>query len=278
MMFSTVSRLGLTVPSVFGESATSFAARLARRNGAPRLIPFCSDMGVDHRALTNGNETEILRLAALAGVDPGPLLFWTPRLLAPGWFKLGHERVKFTAFARTRIRTCPNCLSEGPDAHAAIWQLRSIRRCAEHGRLLVNLPVSHASRGMFDYAFHVAQLGMQELDAVPAPESSLEAYLLGRIMRGPGQAWIDQLPFHVAAQTCENFGALTLLGPDAARDKMTDSEWQQAGAIGFSILKQGPQALSEKLKELQRASLPDIALYRRRGRRPNTSRDLRTIR
>lgn len=112
-MFSTVSRLGLTVPSVFGESATSFAARLARRNGAPRLIPFCSDMGLDHRALTNGNETEILRLAALAGVDHKPLLFWTPRLTAPGWFQLGHERIKFTAFARTKIRTCPLCLLEG---------------------------------------------------------------------------------------------------------------------------------------------------------------------
>lgn len=119
---------------------------------------------------------------------------------------------------------------------------------------------------MFDYAFHVAQMGKQELDAVPAPESSLEAYLLERIMRGPGQAWIDRLPFHVAAQTCENFGALILLGPDAARDKMTDSEWQQAGAVGFSVLKQGPQALTDKLKDLQRASPLDAVLYRSRYR------------
>lgn len=84
MMFTTAA-LPLSVEPVIGESATSLASRLAWRNGAPRLITFCSDLGIDHRGLTNGAESEIRRVAALAGLDPNPLLFWTPRLIEPGW-------------------------------------------------------------------------------------------------------------------------------------------------------------------------------------------------
>lgn len=106
-MFSALAALCLSVPSMPGESATSLAARLVRRNGVPRLITFCLDIGLDHRALTNGNDIEIFRLAALAGCAPEPLLFWTPRLATDSWFRLGQERIKFTVFARTTIRACP---------------------------------------------------------------------------------------------------------------------------------------------------------------------------
>ena len=77
---------------------------------------------------------------------------------------------------------------------------------------------------------------------------------------------IAMLPFHVAAQTSENLGALMLLGPDASRDLITEREWHQAGSIGFSILKDGPDALCDRLKELQRAVPLDAALYRTRYR------------
>lgn len=265
-MFSALPPLSLSVPTVPGESATSLAARLARRNGAPRLVTFCSDMGLDHRALTNGNDAEILRLAALAGCAPEPLLFWTPRLTADSWFRLGHERIKFTAFARTRIRACPTCLADGETAHQTIWQLSSIRRCGTHGCLLIELPVTPGNKEIFDFAFHAARVRVGSFDTITADESQLENYLLARIQDGAGEDWIDRLPFHVAAHTSENLGALMLLGPDASRDLITEREWHQAGSIGFSILKDGPDALCDWLKELQRAVPLDAALYRTRYR------------
>lgn len=265
-MFSALPALSLSVPTVPGESATSLAARLARRNGAPRLITFCSDMGLDHRALTNGNDTEIWRLAALAGTDPEALLFWTPRLTANGWFRFGRERIKFTAFARTRLRACPACLAEGQAAHPAIWQLSSIRRCIGHGCLLVELPVTPTNKEIFDFAFHAAQMRGRLFDTVAANESLLENHLLARILGDTEGTWIDQLPFHVVAQTSENLGALMLLGPDAPRDLITADKWHQAGSIGFSMLKRGPDALCHTLKELQRAVPLDAALYRSRYR------------
>ncbi|MBJ2153964.1 TniQ family protein [Paracoccus sp. IB05] len=236
MMFSALQSLPLSVPRVAGESATSLAARLARRNGAPRLITFCSDMGLDHRGLTNGSDTEVLRLAALAGCAPELLLNWTPRLTADSWFRLGRERIKFTAFARTRIRACPTCLAGGRTAHQAIWQLSSIRRCRTHGCLLVELPVTPANKEIFDFAYHATRVRSGSFDTITADESQLENYLLARIQGGTGKEWIDRLPFHVAAQTSENLGALILLGPDAPRDLITEAEWHQAGSIGLSIV------------------------------------------
>lgn len=111
MMFATAA-LPLSVEQIIGESATSLASRLAWRNGAPRLITFCSDLGIDHRCLTNGAKSEIHRVAALAGLDPDPLLFWTPRLIETDWFQLGQERIKFTALSRTQTYACPLCLRE----------------------------------------------------------------------------------------------------------------------------------------------------------------------
>ncbi|SEC39520.1 TniQ family protein [Rhodobacter sp. 24-YEA-8] len=265
-MFSALQSLPLSVPRVAGESATSLAARLARRNGAPRLITFCSDMGLDHRGLTNGSDTEIFRLAALAGCAPDLLRDWTPRLTADSWFRLGQERIKFTAFARTRIRACPTCLADGENAHQAIWQLSSIRRCGAHGCLLIELPASPGNKEVFDFAFHATRVRAGSFDTITANESQLENYLLARIQDGAGDEWIDRLPFHVAAQTSENLGALILLGPDAPRDLITEAEWHRAGSIGFSILKNGPEGLCNALKELQRAVPLDAALYRTRYR------------
>lgn len=265
-MFSALPALSLSVPSVPGESATSLAARLARRNGAPRLITFCSDMGLDYRALINGKDAEILRLAGLAGMTPKPLLFWTPRLNANNWFHLGQERIKFTAFARTRIRACPVCLAEGQSAHLAIWQLNSIRRCARHGCLLVELPVAPGNNEVFDFAFHATRMQGYQFERVATDESQLESYLLARIERGAGEEWIDRLPFHVASQTAENLGALMLLGPDTPRGLITNEEWHRAGSLGFCVLKQGPEALCQTLKALQHAVPLDAALYRTRYR------------
>lgn len=106
----------------------------------------------------------------------------------------------------------------------------------------------------------------ESLDTITAEESQLETYLLARIKDGAGEEWIGGLPFPVAAHTSEKLGALVLLGPGESRDLITGGEWYRAGSIGFSILKDGPDALCDGLKELQRAVPLDAALYRTRHR------------
>ena len=93
-----------------------------------------------------------------------------------------------------------------------------------------------------------------------------EHYLRNRIEKGPGKTWLDRLPFHVAAQTCEGFGLLLTLGPKARREVVTPAQWAAAGTVGFSVLRRGPDAFRQKLKDIQQAHPIDNTLYRTRYR------------
>lgn len=272
MMFATAA-LPLTVEPIIGESATSLASRLAWRNGAPRLITFCSDLGIDHRGLTNGAEAEIHRVAALAGQDPEPLLFWTPRLVEPGWFQLGQERIKFTALSRTRTWACPLCLAECPadtplhTGHPGPWQLDSIRSCARHGCALVPMPTAPSNKDVFDFARIVERYAPAAPAHVAEPHMALEHYLIARIAgENPGGGWLDGLPLHVAAQTSENLGILMTLGPDVRRSEIADLQWIEAGAAGYRILAEGPEALHQLLADMKRGYVNDAGRYRARYR------------
>lgn len=269
-MFSSLKKLPLTVDLVPGECATSLGSRLARRNGVQRLITFCSDVGIDYFALANGDPQEVERLAALAGVDPAALQLGTPQLIEPGWFRLGQERIKFTAFSRTSLRSCPVCLAAGRHvdhaAHLGLWQLTSVRTCPVHGCYLVSLPQRQNGNDTFD----IMRMLERYVPAAPVPAAAadleLERYLCERVQSGAGDEWLDRLPFHVAAQTCEGFGLLLTHGPDAKRDLIAPAEWAAAGTAGFRVLHEGPDAFRAKLKAIQMAQPIDATLYRTRFR------------
>lgn len=70
------------------------------------------------------------------------------------------------------------------------------------------------------------------------------------------------MPFHIAAQTCEMLGALLTLGPRVKRAELTDAQWTAAGTAGLSILRDGPEALRQKLKEIQDSHPVGEKLYR----------------
>lgn len=265
-MFSALSALPLTVSTVPGESATSFASRLACRNGVSRLIKFCSDVGIDYFRLVNGDPIEIERLAVLGGVDAAALQEATPNLIEPGWFRLGKERIKFTGFIRTTIRICPKCVAEAPDdmaiMHRGLWQLSSIRTCAKHGCYLVSLPKPSSSNDSFDHIGLLRNYRPGESQLADQDDLELERYLMDRVRYGPGKSWLDRLPFHVAAQTCEMFGVLLTSGPRMKRAEVTDEEWCAAGTTGVGVLRGGPKALQRKLKSIQDSHPVGEKLYR----------------
>ena len=152
-MFSIVKPLPLNVKYHSGESATSLASRLAQRNGVSGMAMFLSDFGIDYLNLTNGNQEDCARLAALAGVDQAELHRNTPALVSPGWFRLGQEEIKFTAFTRTALKGCPQCLQDASHktgaAHSPTpWpgscRSRRVSWCGRHPP-----PSGRANRGTF---------------------------------------------------------------------------------------------------------------------------------
>lgn len=270
MMFSTIKPLPLNVKFHQGETATSLASRLARRNGVPSMALFVSDFGIDYLGLTNGCQEDCARLAALADVEPAALQRRTPELVSPGWFRLGQEEIKFTAFSRTALMGCPQCLHDTMNdidaAHFGLWQLTSIRTCATHNCHLVSLPKAPGTRDRFDFIHLISGFSPPEPQGANEHDLVFERYLRNRIEEGPGNSWLDRLPFHVAAQTCEGFGLLLTRGAKARRETTTAAQWAAAGTAGFEVLRHGPDAFRQKLKDIQRAHPIDNTLYRTRYR------------
>lgn len=266
-----ISQLPLTVELTIGESAMSLASRLARRNGVPRMLTFCSDLGLDHKALANGNDNEINRLSSVAGCDPKAVSFWTPKFGDDGYFQLGEEKLKFTSFDRTRARACPHCISKSRERHGetgpfhlGIWQLYSVRTCHRHQCMLVDLPEPKNRSDNFDYSQILEQRISETTASVRRDDQSLERWLLARLENGPANSWLDSLPLHVATQLCENFGFLVAFGPEIPRSKITVEQWLKAGCKGFDILQHGPKTLTDTLKMIQLQSPVDVKQYRER--------------
>jgi len=231
---------------------------------------FGSDVGLTYLGITNGEPDDVARLASLAGCSAVDLQRGTPQLTSPGWFKLGAETIKFTAFNRTALKACPECLKEATKstdaAHFGIWQLTSVRTCSRHGCYLVPMPKARSNKDTFDFMHLCDQYDPILSELANEADLKLEHYLRNRIENGSGTSWLDKLPFHVAAQTCEGFGLLLTQGAKFKRDDATSARWAKAGSAGFEVLKKGPDAFRRKLREIQEAHPVDNTLYRTRYR------------
>lgn len=253
--------LRLLVSLGHGETAPSFAHRLARRNGAADGKSFCAKVGLSYARLSAGEPAEIRRLACLGGADADQLLFYTPHLQDRGWFDLGRARLKFTALTRSRIRFCPACLREdreprfGP-IHRGLWQVVGLRVCPRHNCFLGDLKDGAAAN---DPARSLAE------PMAPAARP-LESYLRDRIIHGAGDAWHDGQAFHAVHLICEALGTLILKGPGAKAKGLEPQELVAAGSAGFEVLRGGPTAVRSVLFDLwQAAGKPSRAygeLYR----------------
>ena len=76
--------------------------------------------------------------------------------------------------------------------------------------------------------------------------------------------WLDKLPFHVAALSCEALSLLLTQGAKSVRANTTDLEWVYAGRAGFDVLRHGLQAFSDKLHAIEDANPTLSIAYRSR--------------
>ena len=268
MMLTTIKPLPLHVTPVPGESATSLASRVARKNGTASLQSFCADMSISYRALKVGDPVEIERVAALAGCDPTTLRNWTPHAPSKTDYQLGAEAPRFTAYSRSSIRGCPKCAAEARSKHGAhgpfhlgIWQLTSIRTCAQHSCMLIEVPPPTHHKHSYDFARMVDNMNLSDVQPVAEEARSLERYLIGRLEGASSGCWLDTLDFHVAAQLCENFGLLLTNGPKASRTETTERQWLEAGAAGYNVLRNGPDQMFAALEELRMKAGPGCHTY-----------------
>ncbi|MEA1653029.1 TniQ family protein [Nitrospirillum sp. BR 11164] len=254
----------MTVPLGDREPATSFASRLARRNGCINAWEFCEDMGLKYSLILKGDPTAIAEIARLGGVDAEKLACHTFRRPNLRIVEIGQEIITRTELFRSGIRFCPDCVSSDlaawPHLGAAApyqrpeWHLTTIRTCTEHGRALVSFSQlsPRTNRGDFSQAIGEA---LRELDtpsthAVLRSPSQLERYLLARLSgrHNKQRDWLDHFPLYAAARLTEVVGCTKLYGLATRRGLLTDDQLQRAGSAGWDILKDGPAGFERFLE------------------------------
>jgi len=260
--------LPLTLEVPEAETATSLCSRLSAINGLPRMRGLCRDFGINHADLSNGETKAVTRIAELAGTDPQAMLFHTPRLVEPGRLRLGREQLKFTAMLRNGGQICPLCIAEDDcrDQHFGpyqrdIWQVAAFRRCHIHGVAFERPQFSCRHSEVHDFLQSLKSWVPAKIVHVGLEDLELENNLLQRIRNGPENSWINGLAFHVVWLFSEAMGLLLTRGPKAKLHEQDTSVLIRAGAVGFVVLRSGPEGLQWVLTNIMDEAGPDRNNY-----------------
>lgn len=247
------------------ETPLSFAARLAAFHTGGRVAPFLRDIGVAPKALQAGKEDAVLRLCAIADVEPALLLRNAFQMTARGCYALRGERVGPEFSASPEIRFCPACLAEDDAAGSPgamrrgrlLWTLSVARRCPVHRLALLRRAGRSGDDARHEIAvqFPERDEALQALiDAAPrcAP-TPLQDYAAARLDGRPGPVWLDRQALAAAVRICELLGALLLFGAARAIEDLSDAERDLAETAGFEAASGGEAGIQDALSRVQRA-------------------------
>jgi hypothetical protein len=237
-------QLPLTVTHAAFEPASSLISRLAARNGADSVQQFCGDIAFPLDALFRGEAIAVTQLAQLAGCDAASLQKLSIRHLGRSYFRLRDEIATTHTLHRTQVRVCPICIrNEAPSAALAWrvprrlqWKFLSIRSCPQHRCALVSLPPEKFTKDGRDFTAQIRKhfdwIARQK--PVRAESNEFEDYLTTRLLKGRGDAWIDELELNVVSRACEILGLLIGVGSEAKLTGHTQTEWARFGQQGYA--------------------------------------------
>lgn len=246
------------------ESLLGTAARLAGFHTGGRTGPFLRDIGVSLPGLARGQAQDIQRLAERTGIAAEALEANAARGLDRRHFDLRGEHVSAEMFASPFTVFCPACLraddlaSGGKPAmrrHRWIWQLGVVRTCPDHGLPLLRRKAAFSGDRYHELAIMVPETG-DRLEALFAPliprsVSPLQNYVLDRLAGRAGTPWLDGEGLDQAVRASEMLGILVAFGPTPNLDKLTENDWDRAGAIGYTYTSQGEAGIRQALSEVQ---------------------------
>ncbi|MEP2984617.1 MAG: TniQ family protein [Sulfitobacter sp.] len=246
------------------ESPMGFAARLAAFHTGGRTGPFLRDIGVSLPGLARGQAQDIQRLAERTGIDAEALEANAARGLDRRHFDLRGEHVSAEMFSSPFTVFCPACLrgddlaSGGKQAmrrHRWIWQLGVVRTCPDHGLPLMRRKAAFSGDRYHELAIMVPETG-DRLEALIAPltarsVSPLQNYVLDRLAGKTVASWLDGEGLDQAVRASEMLGILVAFGPTPNLNKLTDDDWDRAGAVGYIYSSQGEAGIRQALFEVQ---------------------------
>ncbi|MFC5757968.1 TniQ family protein [Rhizobium sp. GCM10022189] len=255
----------LRVPLFDDEILISHVSRTARANGTSRMAAFCTDLGLDARAIRNGHSTAIERFATLLGYDPDRLMAQALRVCEDGsTFLFGHHFQK-GMLCRTGFRYCPECLEEDeryrprmPGTRRylrARWMLKSMMTCVKHGRALEIADGQYKGQHLSDICLwldapykNVSSPALLSEHRVPTPfEKFVEIRFPGQ---STGNAFLDGLPLPMTIELSDLLGTCLLFGHSYHVKEIDGNARRRALDEGYHALARGESGVREALDRI----------------------------
>jgi hypothetical protein len=237
------------------ETLLSFASRLGAFHTGAGMERILKDLGISVQSFTSGRTGEIDALAAVAGTDAAEL--HQNAIAVHQTYVLFQDQKLSKAFLTPRAaRYCPVCLEEDgcPEAwrHRLLWGFRNTLRCPTHGIRLV------ASADKLSVNLRET-VGASDLGARLVAEDTAPEYLtwLTHRLEGGQDAECDWLKGQTLEQVLaasEMLGAVLEHGHRVRIRKLSATDSERATDIGFSIYREGREAVDEALDTIRQTS------------------------
>ncbi len=237
------------------ETALSFASRLALTHTGRGVGQLLRDLGINTTNFISGRRAEVVALADAAGISHDDLVASSVDVRRTHAIFRG-EIVSRSCVSPRAARFCPDCLAEDGDrnswSHRLIWCIRHTQRCARHG-LWLNANSDPSAEALHGAVPHAEWSDRREVrDETPEYLVWLEARICGRTQEE--SSWLATQPIGQVLNASEMIGAVLEHGHDVRVSRLSDEASEQAIDIGFSIYREGPEAVTEALDTIRSAS------------------------
>ncbi|MGB0662084.1 MAG: TniQ family protein [Mangrovicoccus sp.] len=251
--FSPVPRpLPVPVEPFPEETAASLASRAALIYERDDATTFLKDFGLRFDAVGLGDPDVVRDLAIRLGTDPEGLVNATPNIRTRGSPSFrGHILVAYPAIPLSP-RICPVCLAEdreNVDTQEYLrtqWTMPAVGACPKHGVLLEPLPRPPSYRGAKDLHFCLSLWPERRLPA-PRPVKTYGIDLAVSDFLATGKDRVGSWSLEEVLATAPLLGCFVEIGP-VWPNKIEAQDLQECTEIGFSLLRDGPDALMEAVE------------------------------
>ena len=248
-----VTMLWPFMPLGVGETLLSYVARLSLFHtgmGPRRLL---DDLGMSAERFAAGHADEVARLAEATGNDLG-LLEPAAVRIAPRHVEFRGERLSKDFLVTRAARYCPNCLATRDRAdweHRLVWGFHHVHRCPDHGVRLAATD-NHLA---IDLRQVVDANDVRPIEPVAGEQPEYLDWLVERLRSGAAvDDWLGGQTIEQVLAASEMIGAVLQHGHKVSLKKLSGTERETATDIGFTIYREGPEAVTEALTTIRSTS------------------------
>lgn len=255
-MGGLTGKLSPHLPFDEAETTESYLRRLSQFHTGRSRRALLSDLGINSRDFSYGTEEALANLAAATGVAASKLkegMF----LFRPRYREFRGEVVSIEFLRPEGSLICPKCIEEDADKEKSwllkeriLWRLRPIHTCPIHEKKLVAPTCVETGIKALD-KFALASEGCA-LETKPQIPTALEKNISHWISGQPRQtgSWLNDQTMEQGIKACEMIGATLMHGLKFNAKDLSPEEWRLAGDTGFSIARNGAEAVNDAISQI----------------------------